>query len=228
RDETGTVGPTGSGTVTSERLTTFGAGNEVELTFGSTSQEFPNPLPVRLLRFEGELRETAVVLHWQTASEDQSSHFEVERSSDGERFASIGRVEAAGTSRATKSYGFTDQQPLSGLSYYRLKTVDRDANYAYSKTIDIHYQEERESVLVYPNPVSAGEPLKMRVLNPTSQSYEVAVYDLRGRLLTSHTYALETGLTERTLSERTDLPKGAYVVLVRNQHGTVPFKLIVR
>lgn len=83
------------------------------------------PLPVTLLTFTATCELDQVALDWTTASELNSDHFRVERSLDGDKYAPIGRVEAAGISTRTIDYRLYDPEP-SLLAYYRLVQVDRD------------------------------------------------------------------------------------------------------
>jgi hypothetical protein len=92
----------------------------------------PIPLPVQLIFFKAQLDGNSVVLHWQTASEINNSHFEIERSIDLQNFENIGEVAGNGTTSEVNDYTFKDLRPHSGLSYYRLRQVDFDGSYAYS------------------------------------------------------------------------------------------------
>ncbi|MBK9758884.1 MAG: hypothetical protein IPO90_02650 [Flavobacteriales bacterium] len=83
-------------------------------------------LPVELIRFEAEDIGNTVRLRWSTASESNSDHFLVDRSSDGQWFEPIASTSAAGNSQQQVDYLYDDQQPLQGISYYRLRQFDLD------------------------------------------------------------------------------------------------------
>ena len=97
-----------------------------------------------------------VALAWATASEANSAYFEVERSQHLGEFGRIGRIAAAGESKATRSYGLIDEKPLAGTSYYRLKQVDRDGTTAYSKVVAVTMDNLRPSLELLGNPVETG------------------------------------------------------------------------
>lgn len=121
-------------------------------TFGSVSASL-NPLPVELISFTGEYKENAVELNWVTASELDNDHFEIERSLDGIEFEAIGLVPGKGTSNVKNSYRFYDDSPVFGIVYYRLKQVDYDGGYEFSKIIYIEVPLLHNIKLtVYPNP----------------------------------------------------------------------------
>src|SRR6185436_10796251 len=84
----------------------------------------PTPQPILLLNFDAVKQGTTSQLSWQTSSEINSDHFEIEYSKDGVTWQTLGNVAAAGNSSVTKSYGFNHPNPVNGANYYRLKQVD--------------------------------------------------------------------------------------------------------
>jgi hypothetical protein len=93
--------------------------------------------PVALVSFEAVRKESAGWLTWSTTEEVNSDRFEIRRSSDAKHWNLIGELPSATQSNVLKKYGFTENAPLSGPSYYRLRMVDRaldgkDAAFAYS------------------------------------------------------------------------------------------------
>ncbi len=109
------------------------------------------PLPVTLLNFTGHAEENKSILNWQTASEQNTSHFSIQRSADGVQFLSIGSMPAAGNSSSILNYSYTDVQPLKGSNYYRLQTIDIDGSTSYSRIIKINF-DGKYNVSVFPNP----------------------------------------------------------------------------
>jgi len=119
-------------------------------------------LPVVLVSFTGVARERASYLEWFTSEEINSSHFEIERSADAKSWQRIGSVAARGEDMATASasvqYGFTDENPLSSINFYRLKMVDRAVDgdgedFAYSRIVKVVMDGQPEWT-IYPNPVA--------------------------------------------------------------------------
>nr|MDQ3099828.1 hypothetical protein [Bacteroidota bacterium] len=93
------------------------------------------PLPVELIAFHAEPIDRSIRLFWTTGSESGSSHFEIERSGDGNDFRSIGRMNAAGHSSHINNYQFDDTDPIAGANYYRLRKVDEDGSADLSQVI---------------------------------------------------------------------------------------------
>lgn len=111
--------------------------------------------PVTWLRFDARAIEKSINLVWQTASEQNSAYFEVERSDAPERFIKIGSIPAAGTSSTIITYTFTDNAPLNGNNFYRIKQVDANGQFNYSFIKVTNFTGKRnQAVIVYPVPAS--------------------------------------------------------------------------
>ena len=78
-----------------------------------------------------------ILLTWKTANELNTDHFEIERSRDAASFSKVGELKSAGNSSTLISYQWHDKPPLSGLNYYRLKSVDKDSRSTYSQVVVI-------------------------------------------------------------------------------------------
>ena len=129
-------------------------------------------LPVMLTDFTATLTRTKeVLLSWQTATEQNSDNFSVERSQDQRTFTTLGTVKANGVA---SSYTFNDVAPAQGLNYYRLRQMDKDGNFQFSKIVSVN-QPERFTIVVAPNPsngivqvtinAAPGEPVIVQVID---------------------------------------------------------------
>ena len=90
---------------------------------------FSEPLPVKLLSFNAAGQGCDAVLNWKVATEDNFSHYEIERSQNGTNFVKIGNKPAAGNN---STYSYTDKTAQEGNNYYRLKMIDLDGSFEYS------------------------------------------------------------------------------------------------
>ena len=125
-------------------------------------------LPVELVFFDAEAVDNQIVFtSWETASEINNSHFEVERSLNGSDFQGIGEVAGNGTSEQHHNYSLIDEQPFNGTTYYRLKQVDFDGSYQYS-TVRQVYIEQSTGIVLYPNPATE----RVHVIIPSSVSVD--------------------------------------------------------
>lgn len=167
-------------------------------------------LPVTWLSFDVSKDENSVLLDWKTASEQQTLHFIVERSTDALRYTSIGLVKAAGNSAATTAYVYNDESPLNGINYYRLKQVDIDGRFVYSVVKKINFYTGRNVALkMYPNPAN-------NVVNIIAPNGFVELFDLSGKQIQK--YRNTNSLLSISVS---GLPAGLYVVKSTDNQGTV-------
>ena len=113
----------------------------------------PTTLPLVLNTFSGKLQGKQALLTWSTSQEQNLRNFDVEYSSNGRQFISIGTVGAAGNSNSTLHYIFTHLATVYGNNYYRLKMNDIDGRYTYSPVINIKMSDGEKEFSIYPNPV---------------------------------------------------------------------------
>lgn len=136
-------------------------------------------LPLKWLFVQGECKNEQALLQWATSFEEQTSHYEIEQSSDGSVYKKIGTVKAAGNSTVRKDYQFTDIIPVKGWNYYRIRQVDLDGKSTYSKVITLLNRKELTNPLLYPNPAHNQVYIEL----PASKQYEkVQVYNSNGQL----------------------------------------------
>lgn len=147
--------------VTSPTLTIpFGSGateicNGIDDNCDGTIDEGLNcsPLPVRLVLFSATKEEQLVALQWTTALESNSYRFDVERSSNGKNWSRLGSRDAANNSSQSTYYTYQDTKPLKGTNLYRLKMVDYDGTFSYSRLQEVHIGKDSGiTVSTYPNP----------------------------------------------------------------------------
>jgi len=118
-------------------------------------------LPVTLLAFEASVENSTVNLNWSTTEETNSDRFDIEHSTNGNQWKTIGTIKSGETSISKRGYHYTDGNPAYGVNYYRLKMIDNDLTFAYSRIRQIRLEDF--GVSVYPNPVT--EILKVNTGN---------------------------------------------------------------
>jgi hypothetical protein len=91
-------------------------------------------VPVELQYFTADKKQDHVLLQWATATERNTSHFELEKSANGKNFTPLSIQTAKGSN---SYYTLIDKQPLDGINYYRLLTHDFNGTEAYSKTVSV-------------------------------------------------------------------------------------------
>ena len=191
----------------------FGGNISNQNDAASTYTYTTGSLPVTLMAFSGRYQEgVGNVLSWATASEKNNALFQVERSVDAQRFESIGTVKGKGTTAARSQYTFTDANASAAVTYYRLKQVDIDGQFTYTRTIALRRGEGTVALKTYPNPVV------------TELSYEV---DAKVDALRIRNMAGMNVLDRKVGSEMTNrvdvsrLSAGTYVFEVQTSEGSL-------
>lgn len=180
-------------------------------------------LPIELLSFNAfpEEGKYATKVSWQTAKEEDSESFVVQRSVDGINFGNIARIPAATQSSDLKNYTFLDQElPIynnqkGGLFYYRLQQLDLYNNILYSEIRAVNFPVETLlGFNIYPNP--AQNNLNLDFLSPNSEnSYTLSIFNALGQIVLNKTIDAHKGLNQLQIDVQ-ELNQGAYVIQLAN------------
>jgi hypothetical protein len=170
-------------------------------------------LPIELLSFYGDLGDRDNYLYWKTASEEQSDYIEVQRSTDGENFNFIGKLDAAKNSTTITNYEFVDKNRMKGINYYRLKMVDLNGQYEYSNIISLETKDENINVELIPNPATSMIDIKY-VINFETET-EIKIYDSKGSIVNTYKNSSKKGINSFIL-DLENYSKGIYSVVLNN------------
>lgn len=177
-------------------------------------------LPVELISFKATLQNNTVNLNWATASERNNSFFSIERSSDMNRFEVLSTQPAKGNSRGITNYSATDNAPLQGISYYRLKQTDHDGDYSYSSPVYVSNTHIKNQFRITPNP--AGDKT---VLSSSDQvTAEIRMYSANGYLIRTFSYNASPESPE--ILDIAGLPTGLYLLHVITANDSQLLKLV--
>ena len=135
-------------------------------------------LPVTLQTFTAAAINNTARLQWETASEINNDHFDIERSANGNLFTKIGRVQGSGTTSIAQHYQFVDPAPLTSNNYYRLAQVDVDGKITYSQTRLLSFNSQSGVLKLYPNP--ARTTVHIQLPQQASGQHALELYDLAG------------------------------------------------
>ncbi len=167
-------------------------------------------LPVTYLSFVARYQNGAVVVTWETATEQDNAYFDVERSTDAKTYSAIGRVAGNGLSTSRQVYSLIDESPKPGWNYYRLKQVDTDGTFAYSRPVAVLNADTLAgtTLSLFPNPTSGPVTLD---LNGNAAVAGVRVSSMKGQWVS-------LPVTDNVLNAST-LPAGQYIVEIQTQDG---------
>jgi hypothetical protein len=177
-------------------------------------------LPVELVSFTGWNQGSVNKLQWVTASELHSDKYEIEKSTVSGVWNTIGDVRAAGNSNIKLTYNFTDNNPVVGDNYYRLKMIDIDGTFKYSNTINIPISEAITNgfVGVYPNPT--GGELNVDIQSVGLYDTYVSVYDVLGKTIFEKPVTIVRGMNKLQFNFN-QLAKGTYILRFADAQGTL-------
>lgn len=150
-------------------------------------------LPVVLVQFLAtKTDDGSVKVSWATSQETNSGYFDVERSgSQTGGWIKIGTIQAKGNSSITSNYSLIDHSPLDGTGFYRLKMVDLDAKFVYSKTVSVSTLKNNLPLVVYSNPFTDQVRLKVNV--GRAQNLTMSLTDMLGRTFINQNYQAKSG-----------------------------------
>ena len=172
-------------------------------------------LPVEMRFFKGEIRQKKALLLWATATESNNRGFEIEKSTDGINFFKIGWVDGQGNSMRPVDYSFEDKSlQANQICYYRLKQVDFDGRFDYTKIISLVLDKGGLTLHGFaPNPVATGFTyLKFDAL--TEGDVQVTLFDASGKIAKEITSAYIAGSNGIRL-DLAGLPGGTYYAKVQ-------------
>lgn len=169
------------------------------------------PLPVELTYFRGQVFNNQIQLSWETAWERNAIHFEVQRSSDLKEFVTLNTVAAVGNTRDKAYYTSTDESPMPGTNYYRLRQIDADGMFEFSKIIPVKVDADFPQIWLYGNPVSSRQ-IRVRLQN--IEPSDMQLISLNGQLFPFSWQSI--GTNDYLL--QTNAPSGLYWLVGQSQH----------
>jgi hypothetical protein len=176
-------------------------------------------LPVTLVDFTAQKQNDHVLLNWSTTSQVNFNHFEIEKSADGTSWSKIGTVEGNDNTTLVKNYTFTDDVPLNGMNYYRMKLVDNNGAEMYSLVKAVEFNASQWTVSMYPNPVTSGGVVKIQ---SNEQLKMIRVFDTNGKLVLLESIATTELQGNASYTFNTSrLAQGMYMIQMSNANGKI-------
>ncbi len=167
-------------------------------------------LAISLNYFNAVLVDNKSLLSWKVNCTSEKVIFEIQRSSDGQHFTTIGNM-TADQVRCSQPFDNTDEHPLSGLNYYRIKIIDPNTTFYYSNTISLMVKSKGFEIMnISPNPV-ASENAVLKINTGDKSTVTISIADFSGRIISNQTAQLLPGINQVVLKTQS-LARGAYVV----------------
>lgn len=173
---------------------------------------FSDPsIPVELTAFSAANLNGTVVLNWSTATETNNSGFEIERKSAKSNWKNIGFITGNGTTTEPQAYSFGDKSPAAGVSYYRLKQIDFDGTFEYSREIEVSvgiptvFAVEQN----YPNPFNPSTVINYQI--PTSEFVSLKIFNVIGKEVATLINKVQPAGEYSITFDADNLPSGLYL-----------------
>lgn len=200
-----------NGSIQTINLTNSGAS-----TAATNCSIVPNPLPIELISFEATINDNKnIVLNWTTATETNNDYFEIQRSDNAYNWVTIGMQKGAGNSSVLKNYQYIDKEPLKTISYYRLKQVDFDKTFTYSKMISVDLASLPETISnLHPNP--AKDLINFDWKASKKSNITIELLDSKGEIKLHETKMAEEGFNNLTI-DLSEFKNGIYMLKVSSE-----------
>jgi len=187
------------------------------------------PLPVELSSFSAFVNGSAVNLKWHTKTEVNNYGFEILRSTqnDNDSWTKIGFVNGHGNSNSPKDYSFTDRSILSGKFIYRLKQIDTDGKYEYSKEVEVdlglpkNYSLEQN----YPNPFNPSTVISWQ--SPVGSQQVIKLFDVIGNEVATLINEWKEAGSHSLKFDASDLSSGVYYYKLTTDNFSSTKKMIL-
>lgn len=180
-------------------------------------------LPVEWLSIKGRWIPFGVEIKWATGSEDNNSHFVIERTHDGAHWEIIGETVGAGFSSSISRYTFIDENPYSDMNYYRVKQVDFDGQYDYSDVVMVHSSvaQKQFEVSVFPNPAKDVVTVEW---NKGDRNSKIVIIDINGKIIKQ----IDQTYNYSHTIDLTNIDTGIYFIQLVGANETITERLVVK
>ena len=171
-----------------------------------------NPLPLSWLGFNVQKQNNSALINWQIANQINNDYFEVQAGVDATNLSTIGKVSA--TSATSYTFTHANFRSLPGRSvYYRLKQVDKDGKFTFSKVLKVNLDTKAFAFNVIGNPVK-GNILNIGIESATINKGSITIVDLQGRKLLQQNISWLAGTSQRLIT-LPNLAKGMYSAILQ-------------
>lgn len=180
-------------------------------------------LPIELISFEANVEETAVVLHWSTASEINNDYFTILRSEDGIDYIEIDTLAGAGNSSKILHYSYTDKNPLAGRSYYRIQQTDFNGDFELFDPISIDIDFTEEHSLSFTNPALRGGSISVSLQN-VDKINSISIVNINGQI----EYTAVPNNDRINIDINSDTKPGLYLIRVDGENYSESARLLIQ
>lgn len=182
-------------------------------------------LPMQLHQFSAQLKNNTTLLKWSTATEVNTSHFEIEYSNNGKEFTTVGTVAAKGNSSNLNAYNFTHNVNNQSMHYYRLKMIDNDAKFEYSNIVKLKTTNKFFDAIVYPT--IANNTITASITAKEKANATIELFGMNGNKVLQKTVSFVEGSQTYNINIA-HLIKGSYIVSIKAGNNVQSSRIIIQ
>jgi len=150
-----------------------------------------------------------IAVQWTVENELNIKEYQIEKSADGRSFNKVNATAAKANNNSTVTYNWLDESALTGKNYYRIKTINNNGSYEYSKVVKVVFEKDASSITVYPNPVTEGK-IGLRFTNTAAGTYQVKIVNSLGTEINKISVKHTGGNGLQTIVPSVQLSSGLY------------------
>lgn len=174
-------------------------------------------LPIELTDFYATIKDKNVEINWETISELNSDYFIIERSSDGINFEPLSQMQSSKNSSQIKQYNYIDENPLPNINYYRLKLIEKDGSYRFSRIIDAILETEKIVINhIKPNPTK--DMIHFEIHSSKKTDILIELTDFTGLKVYKELKNIEAGQSTENLNLQ-NLAQGVYILKISSANN---------
>jgi Reeler domain len=172
-----------------------GSGTAGDFIYSGTANINVGTIPITLKSINATNENNQIVVNWETSSEINVKHFDVERSEDGQFFYSLEKIAPQGNGSKGAKYTYRDTKATNvGVIYYRLKTTDNDGSEKYSPIVSAKSNTAAFALKkVYPTIISNGEGFSVEVQSEKNRNLTITLLDINGRTIQTQNFNINEG-----------------------------------
>lgn len=183
-----------------------------------------SPLPIELISNSAECSNNEMVISWSTATETNNSFFTIQRSTNGSSFHDIGTVPGANNSITVLNYSFVDENPLSGINYYRLKQTDNNGSSEIFSSFQARSCEDGTELITTYSDQQGNIVINIDSFLPGN--YEAELFDALGKKILAELISVQKG-SNRFYLNVSSINSGIYFISIRNEHRNKVTKVLI-
>lgn len=154
-----------------------------------------------------------IVVEWKVENQSGVTQYDIEKSTDGIRYAKAGTLAARGGNISSVKYTWLDVNALSGTNFYRLGSISHGGETTYSQVLTVVIGKGRPSYQVYPNPIT-GNFIILSLINQAKGIYTIRLYNPSSQLILKKQIIYSGGSSAETISLGTNITRGSYLLQI--------------